>query len=160
MVRLELIVTLFFAYLHNGYALRCWSCSSDLDMSCMDPFNSTKMLQHRNYFQQVNNNNQYSRNDMPILRECTNELGQIYNQKQMCVKRVINVPYGKKIVSRECKDVSTNQVTGTCPDKSGNANVEFCEYCDYDGCNAASGMRLNLLAAIAVPSALLLALRR
>lgn len=56
----------------------------------MDPFNATQMLQYRNRYQQVNPNNQYSRNDMPVLRDCINNLGDIYNQKQVCVKRILN----------------------------------------------------------------------
>ncbi|KAJ3645756.1 hypothetical protein Zmor_023390 [Zophobas morio] len=158
MANFGLFLTLLLAYVQQGWALRCWSCSSDLDSTCMDPFNATKLITQRQYFQQTNYNNQYQRNDMPILRECTNDLGQIYNQKQMCVKRVINVPYGKKIVSRECKAVSTNQAAGTCPDRSN--NVEFCEYCEYDGCNGATGMKANVLGALAVPGVLLLFLRR
>jgi hypothetical protein len=124
----------------------------------MDPFNATQMLQYRNRYQQVNPNNQYSRNDMPVLRDCINNLGDIYNQKQVCVKRILNVPYGKKIVSRECKGVSANQAAGTCPDRS--SNVEFCEYCDYDGCNGATGLKGSLLAAMAVPCVLFFSLRR
>ncbi|EFA07944.1 hypothetical protein TcasGA2_TC005525 [Tribolium castaneum] len=142
MVYFAAALTVLLALAHNGWALQCWSCSSDLDPSCMDHFNATRYSQFRNTYQQVNPNYQNQRNEMPVLRQCENNLGQIYNQKPMCVKRIINVPYGKKIITRECKSVSMNQAVGTCPEK--NSNIEFCEYCDFDGCNHAAGLRGSL----------------
>ncbi|RZB40459.1 hypothetical protein BDFB_004506 [Asbolus verrucosus] len=159
MLHLGLFLTVLFVAVQNGWALRCWSCSSDLDPSCRDYFNATKLQQQRSYFQQVNYNNQYQGgNTMPMLTDCSNNLGQVFGQKQVCVKEIINQPYGKTSISRHCQSVSNQQEVGTCPNMG--RDREFCEYCDSDGCNAAAGLKANVLAAMAVPCVLLFFLSR
>ncbi|KAJ8971318.1 hypothetical protein NQ314_000760 [Rhamnusium bicolor] len=51
-------------------------------------------------------------------------------------------------IVRRCAMLGLNEAVGTCHDPvSRGLSLEFCEYCDYDGCNSATGIKTNILLA-------------
>ena len=49
---------------------------------------------------------------------------------------------------RRCEMVSYEKDVGTCYDPVARGiSLDFCEYCDYDGCNSATSLKLNVILA-------------
>lgn len=103
-----------------GLALRCWACSSDLDPSCMDPFNSTKILQFRNNFNQAYGNQPYNsnnnNNNNPYNNQYNNNNNQYGNSpynNQYSNNNNNNNQFRNDIVNlRDCQG-DLNQIYGT-----------------------------------------------
>ncbi|KAL4709012.1 hypothetical protein ACJJTC_005873 [Scirpophaga incertulas] len=139
MAKLSLLVpvVLLAMFIHEGEPVRCWTCSSDLNPHCADPFLVGNI------------DNSYFR-----LENCDANTGATYpyltSSKSACKKqkKYIN---GLLVVSRGCTWKVQNDFTSTCPSSSNGPNevTYFCETCDYDGCNGAAtiGKTIALLLA-------------
>ncbi|XP_044759376.1 uncharacterized protein LOC123317079 [Coccinella septempunctata] len=156
-------------------ALMCWSCSSDLDIRCHDHFNTTKFdrfynqqtggnyqsggyntnyqqnYQGRNNYNQGYNqgyqNNPYqSRPTVPYVKTCT--FSSYGDKKTVCMKKVSTSNDQRTLTIRDCVTIPNSQSVGKCPSESNSyIQVDFCEYCDTDGCNSGSSLQVNVAVA-------------
>lgn len=93
---------------------------------------------------QYNNQFQTGPPRYPYLKPCSSDLTGIYDKKFMCMKRVQTSNDGRRITIRDCKMVPVGQSTGSCPTESNPyQSIDFCEYCDHDGCNSAGNLKIN-----------------
>ncbi|XP_026286450.1 uncharacterized protein LOC113212078 isoform X2 [Frankliniella occidentalis] len=131
------------AALHSAAALRCWSCDSQNDYACDDPFRTANRF---------------------ALIECDNRAAQgpaYYHGYPVCrkVKQRID---GRPLVIRSCGWVDPNDGgRSACNQLStpGYIHQEYCSICNSDACNSAP--RPNVPAAIfAAPLAALAAWMR
>lgn len=74
---------------------------------------------------------------------------------------VTDTSSSQQVVIRQCATVPRNTRPGTCSHETtgSSISIDFCEYCDYDGCNGATGLQKGLLAVL-IPALLLLFLRK
>ncbi|KAG5870420.1 hypothetical protein JTB14_002782 [Gonioctena quinquepunctata] len=151
---------------HTGYALQCWKCYSDYDVTCRDHFNITRIQENRRHFDNFNygNNRQIQpvRND-PHLEICDEGYATTYNQKNVCLKRVYRGADGIPVVHRECRLVSKNLKSEACPEELAydrSRTVDFCGTCEYDGCNGATGITTNAILSSLIPVTLLLMFKK
>ncbi|CAG9856788.1 unnamed protein product [Phyllotreta striolata] len=158
----------FLALIHFGSALQCWKCHSEFDITCHDYFNVTRIEQNKRYYDNFNYGSnrpvQNQRNE-PHLEHCDQSYATHFNQKTVCLKRVYRAPGSndRPHVQRECRLVSINLKEGECPEdlaSDRSRTVDFCGTCTYDGCNGATGIRTNVLAALILPVLMLLVLRK
>ncbi|CAH0400835.1 unnamed protein product [Chilo suppressalis] len=120
-------VLLLAAYVQYGESVRCWTCSSDLNPHCADPFLVGGGI-----------DNTYFR-----LENCDANTGATYpyltSSKSACKKqkKYIN---GLLVISRGCTWKRQDDFTNTCPSSSNGPNevTYSCETCEYDGCNGAA----------------------
>ncbi|XP_034255055.1 uncharacterized protein LOC117653474 [Thrips palmi] len=127
------------AALHPATALRCWSCDSQNDYSCDDPFRTTNRF---------------------ALIECDNRAGnspQYYHGYPVCrkVKQRID---GRPLVVRSCGWVDPNDGgRSACNSLSqpGYIHQEYCSICNSDACNSAPRPAVPLVATLAAPLAAL-----
>ncbi|KAJ8983549.1 hypothetical protein NQ317_006594 [Molorchus minor] len=76
--------------------------------------------------------------------------------RNVCIKKTIRGS-GYVSIVRRCAMIALNENVGTCHDPvSRGLSLEFCQYCDYDGCNSATGLKTNI--ALASISSLVLIL--
>ncbi|XP_072392950.1 uncharacterized protein [Diabrotica undecimpunctata] len=151
----------------NDYTSRSRSNSYDSQQSYQQrPYDQRQIDYNRqydnNYNRQYdpNSNRQYDqnynpsynggyRNDInsrPNLEICDENEARNRRMKNVCLKEIVK---GSNYVSvvRRCELVPFEQTVGTCSQGvSRGLLLEFCEYCDYDGCNSATGHKTNLLA--------------
>ncbi|XP_019871735.1 uncharacterized protein LOC109600096 [Aethina tumida] len=157
------IFGIILSVVNSGLALQCWKCSSDFDITCRDHFNVTRIQQNRRYFEQINySGRQQAAGNNPQLIHCDEMYtSSNYDTINVCMKREHTTPDGKKVVNRECQLVSRSLKAGQCPPEIYQRfpDIDFCQTCNYDGCNSATGLKTNLMAAC-VPLALLLFLRK
>ncbi|XP_045500575.1 uncharacterized protein LOC123698030 [Colias croceus] len=140
-------VLLFALVIKSSEAVRCWSCSSDLDPSrpdCNDPFLPGQAI-----------NPGYLR-----LENCDANAGATYpylTQSKTACKKQKKIINGQLVVSRGCTWKRQDDNSNTCPTTSNSVNevTIFCETCDYDGCNGAGALG-KTLALLLVPISLLL----
>nr|XP_023021836.1 uncharacterized protein DDB_G0287625-like [Leptinotarsa decemlineata] len=91
----------------------------------------------------------------PRLEVCDENEARNRRMKNVCLKEVVK---GNNYVSivRRCELIPLEASVGTCQQ---NVNkglyLGFCEYCDYDGCNSATGLRTNLFLAAVATSVLM-----
>lgn len=74
-----------------GFALQCWKCHSEFDVTCRDYFNVTRIQQNRRYFDNFNyagNRQIQNPRNEPHLEHCDESFAHTYNQKTVCIKRV------------------------------------------------------------------------
>ncbi|CAG9788655.1 unnamed protein product [Diatraea saccharalis] len=131
-------VLLLAAYVQYGESVRCWTCSSDLNPLCQDPFLVGNTMD----------------SGLFRLENCDATTGATYpyltSSKSACKKqkKYIN---GLLVVSRGCTWKRQDDFTNTCPSTSNGPNevTYSCETCEYDGCNGAAtvGKTIALLLA-------------
>ncbi|XP_068081351.1 UPAR/Ly6 domain-containing protein crok [Anabrus simplex] len=104
--------------IHNGSALRCWTCTSDTNPDCNDPFEETS--------------------PGPIAcippRTQPDKMPGLY---PVCTKARIHVNELESVVIRQCEWVS-DSYPNICENHPGlpqHSHMEFCESCRGDGCN-------------------------
>ncbi|KOB71391.1 putative ly-6/neurotoxin superfamily member 1 [Operophtera brumata] len=130
--------------LTEGEPVRCWTCSSDLNPLCNDPFHAG------------NYDNSYAYR----LENCDANTGATYpyltSSKSACKKqkKYIN---GQQVISRGCTWKRQDDYTNTCPTSNNGVNevTSFCETCEYDACNGAATIG-KAMALIIAPLGLLL----
>ncbi|KAL3272742.1 hypothetical protein HHI36_014204 [Cryptolaemus montrouzieri] len=179
-------VLLVIGFVQIDAQLMCWSCSSDLDIRCHDHFNTTKFdrfyqQQQGNYgnnyqggnYQSGNYNPNYpqqnyqnrggfqnnpyqTRPTAPYIKPCV--FSSYGDKKSVCMKKVQTSNDGRTTTIRDCATIPMSQSVGKCPSESNSyIHVDFCEYCDVDGCNSGNNMQFNLfLTALSVLSLLCL----
>ncbi|CAB3253236.1 unnamed protein product [Arctia plantaginis] len=143
-LRIFVPVLLLAVFIKEGEPVRCWTCSSDLNPACNDPF-----VPGRPDFQYVLR-----------LENCDSNSGATYpylaSSKSVCKKqkKFIN---GQMVVSRGCSWKRQDDYSYQCPSYSNGPNeiTSFCETCDYDGCNGAAAVG-KTIALLAAPLTLLL----
>ncbi|XP_041982344.1 uncharacterized protein LOC121735560 [Aricia agestis] len=146
MAKLAIIVPiLFFAFVKQSEAVRCWQCSSDLNPFCNDPFN----LNHLDYSGYI----------PARLENCDANTGASYpyltSSKSACKKQKKYVN-GQMIISRGCTWKRSDDYSTQCPMiNNPNEIASFCETCEYDGCNSATSIGKTVALLIA-PLGLLL----
>ncbi|XP_050348005.1 uncharacterized protein LOC126771885 [Nymphalis io] len=146
MVKLLIVVPLMIValYASDGEAVRCWTCSSDLNPYCNDPF-----ILGRN-----------ENSGLFRLEYCDANTGATYpyltTSKSACKKQKKYVG-DQLVISRGCTWKRQDDYSNNCASSSNGPNevTMFCETCDYDGCNGASAITMTL-ALIMAPLGLLL----
>jgi len=136
----------------QGSALKCHSCSSVTDPKCADPFDSSAVgLQEctPNLFKEASD---LLKGAADTLSSALGKIGVDTNFQVpdadsafACVKAV-KQDGDKRVVVRSCS-VPKNDKFDVCNQLKASAGgiVTFCETCDYDGCNAASGLTSSSL---------------
>ncbi|XP_056639807.1 uncharacterized protein LOC130447150 [Diorhabda sublineata] len=152
------IFLLLLALTENGFTLHCWQCNSEIDVTCRDYFNITRIEENRRHFENFNYQNNRPIHDLPRndphLQHCDDSFSHQYNQKSVCLKRVYRVTGSHSDlpnVQRDCRIVPKDFVVGTCPEELksfGNKIVDYCSTCNIDGCNKAEGIKFNILNSI------------
>ncbi|XP_023936791.1 uncharacterized protein LOC112044998 [Bicyclus anynana] len=136
-----LLVASFVAY---GEAVRCWTCSSDLNPYCNDPF-VPSLADTSGLFR---------------LEYCDANTGATYpyltTSKSACKKQKKYIA-GNLVISRGCTWKRQDDYSTACAASSTGANevTLYCETCEHDGCNGASTMGITM-ALIMAPLGLLL----
>lgn len=139
------------SFITYGDALKCWTCSSDLDPHCADPFNNTSPsfdLHH-------------------TLTDCNTQSSphySLYKTKSVCKKIKQTVNGKHEAVVRTCEWLkSEDDAVGECPPSTFNTpkyiTINYCETCDTDGCNGAENIRPTVFWTALIPAALALLLR-
>ncbi|CAG9767445.1 unnamed protein product [Ceutorhynchus assimilis] len=144
--------------IESGLSLRCWKCTSQLDATCRDYFNTTRILLNQRHMDQYSYGNlQQARTD-PHLSDCDGMHTSTYGQvKNVCLKWVIQEPDQLPQVHRECQMVPRELQVGACPEKLSQNRPRYLQSCstwEYDGCNSASTNGVILLGL--VPAVVLL----
>ncbi|XP_026756463.2 uncharacterized protein LOC113516271 [Galleria mellonella] len=140
MANLTLLVPVLFLalFVEYGNSVSCWTCSSDINPFCNDPFLAGRG-EYSGQFQ---------------LENCDGRTGVTFpylsSSKSACKKQKKYVN-GLLVVTRGCTWKRTDDYSNQCPNYSSSTNEipSFCETCDYDGCNGAAtiGTTLALLLA-------------
>ncbi|CAH2043494.1 unnamed protein product, partial [Iphiclides podalirius] len=147
MAKFPLFVTvvLFAIFVRNAESVRCWTCSSDLNPLCNDPFMAGQS--DNSYLFRLENCDATSAVSYPYL---TSSVSACKKQKKFV--------RGELVISRGCTWKRKDDYTNTCPSTSTSSSNEvtsFCETCDYDACNGASAVA-KTLALLLAPLGLLL----
>lgn len=133
-----LVIALF---VNEGESLRCWSCSSEVDPSCNDPFLANRGHSPNSYF----------------LTDCDRDRASsypfLYSSKPVCSKKKIYID-GRLSVRRGCTWKKLDDYSNICPDNA-HAQYSYCETCEYDGCNSATSIG-KTIALLVAPLGLLL----
>ncbi|KAM0735221.1 UPAR/Ly6 domain-containing protein crok [Formica fusca] len=117
---LILAVTLFVT---SGSALRCWDCSSNVNVMCNDPMNTTD---HQAAFH---------------IKTC--DTGYYGSSKPIC-RKIVKQKYGERIVIRQCSTAYHDEVeigNGLCGNSATQSErdvIESCHICNTDLCNSAT----------------------
>ncbi|XP_077300514.1 UPAR/Ly6 domain-containing protein crok-like [Arctopsyche grandis] len=127
----------------SGMAIRCWTCSSDLDPRCGDTFNTTVPYGSHGY-SLTDCNAQSSGGSYPYITSA----------RSVCKKskQLVN---GDMTIIRSCAWQMPDQPVGTCTTtpSSQQIRVVFCETCETEGCNSGHGLTaIPLLAALSTAS--------
>uniref|UniRef100_A0A6P7H071 Uncharacterized protein LOC114344486 isoform X1 n=1 Tax=Diabrotica virgifera virgifera TaxID=50390 RepID=A0A6P7H071_DIAVI len=165
---------LILALVDCGFALQCWDCKSEFDVTCRDYFNVSRIEENNRIYENFNfqqsNSRQFSignRNN-PRKIHCDGSYVNSYNQKTVCLKTVSRGFSGSGSnaeipnVHRECRIVSKSLAAGECPDELKNdrsRTIDYCVTCETDGCNLATGIKSNIVLA-SVPLLLLALLQK
>ncbi|XP_072945157.1 UPAR/Ly6 domain-containing protein crok [Epargyreus clarus] len=140
MARLIALVPVFLLalFIREGEPVRCWTCSSDLNPLCNDPF--TPAQAENSYLFRLENCDATTGASYPYLT----------SSKSTCKKqkKFIN---GQLVISRGCTWKRQDDYTTQCPNTSNGPHevTSFCETCEYDGCNSASAIGKTLALLIA-----------
>ncbi|KAF7279342.1 uncharacterized protein LOC143206587 [Rhynchophorus ferrugineus] len=98
-----------------------------------------------------------SQPDGPRMVTCNSEEAYLRRMKPVCVKKVQKIGQTQLTFIRRCEMIPLNMDIGSCDDRVARGiSLEFCEYCDYDGCNSATGLKFNIILASLVPLVMLL----
>ncbi|KAJ8706625.1 hypothetical protein PYW07_012703 [Mythimna separata] len=145
MANLSVFVPILLAlFIKEGEPVRCWTCSSDQNPLCNDPFLAGRS----------------DNSSLIRLENCDSNAGTTYpylaSTKSVCkkMKKYIN---GQLIVSRGCTWKHQDDYSTSCPRASNRPNeiTSFCETCEYDGCNGAATVS-KTITLLAAPITLLL----
>lgn len=125
MVYSERTVTIIYGVIllaATGSALRCWDCSSNVNVMCADPMNTTD---HQAAFH---------------IKTC--EAGHYGSSKPIC-RKIVKREFGERNVIRQCStpyNDEINIVDGPCSStmQSGHDVIESCHICSTDLCNSAT----------------------
>ncbi|CAG9111506.1 unnamed protein product [Plutella xylostella] len=136
-------VLLLAVMVKEGSSIRCWTCSSELDPMCNDPFLAQRPDAGYRF----------------TLSNCDAHTGATYpyltSSKSACKKHKQYVN-GILSVTRGCTWKRSDDYSNQCPaTNSANERTVFCETCEYDGCNGASAISMTI-ALIAAPLTLML----
>ncbi|XP_050311463.1 uncharacterized protein LOC126747022 isoform X2 [Anthonomus grandis grandis] len=196
-IALGTVFVLFGFTVYEAYALQCWACSSDIDRSCADIFNSTDLLRfgggyyqgyqsggqynpqpYDPYNQRPYDNRDYGRDQYnqqqgrsydpnypardvgyqrvqaqaqlaasqsgPRLVTCNEEEARLRRMRNVCIKKVQKIGDYQLTYIRRCEMIPLEKPVGTCYDAVARGiSLDFCEYCEYDGCNSAPGMKFK-----------------
>lgn len=92
----------------------------------------------------------------PRLVTCNEEEARLRRMRNVCVKKVQRIGEYQLTYIRRCEMIPFEKEVGTCYDPvSRGISLDFCEYCEYDGCNSATGLKFNIFLASLVPLVLL-----
>ncbi|CAH1116156.1 unnamed protein product [Phaedon cochleariae] len=86
-------------------------------------------------------------NRLPELETCDENEARLNRKRTVCLKEIVR---GNNYVSiiRRCESIPFEQTVGTCqPSVNRGLQLDFCEYCDYDGCNSATRLKMNIFLA-------------
>lgn len=116
----------FSVFVHQGYSIKCWTCRSDSDPKCSDPFDNSTI---------------------PIT-DCKQEpeLEHLPGIKPTMCRKIRQKVEGKWRYWRSCAYLGEPGIQGDerfCLMRTGTYNI-FMEYCtcnSKDGCNAASAIK-------------------
>ncbi|KAG6438512.1 hypothetical protein O3G_MSEX000026 [Manduca sexta] len=125
-----IILCVILCALTSVNSIKCWSCSSNIDPKCADPFdNSTFPLMDCNH-------------------ERISHLSDV--MLSMCHKSKHKVD-NELVIVRGCAWKHQNDSSTTCLISSNRPNEVplYCETCDYDGCNGATTISRTLALLIA-----------
>ncbi|CAH1106555.1 unnamed protein product [Psylliodes chrysocephalus] len=89
-------------------------------------------------------------NRAPVLEQCDENEARNKRMRHVCLKEIVR---GSSYVSvvRRCELVAYEQPVGTCSQGVNRGlTLDFCEYCDWDGCNSATGLKTNVYLAAAI----------
>ncbi|XP_069699740.1 UPAR/Ly6 domain-containing protein crok-like [Periplaneta americana] len=116
---------------HTGSGLRCWTCSSNSERHCGDPFNKT-------YISMV---------------DCNRDRSQHYHIQTANVvcKKSKHLVNGEEIVMRSCE---WNKDTACTPSHHTAVQNVFCETCSEDGCNGAFRFSTPTILTVLLPAVL------
>lgn len=129
---------------------------------CADYFNTTQYRPYTgsNYYQPYGGG---SVGNQIALQDCEQQGGNIplRNQRAVCMKKK-QTTFGRTTYIRQCRFLHYDEKVGACPTETtgSSTTVDFCEYCDYDGCNGATTMRNSFLLAAVLPLVGMLLLRK
>ncbi|CAG9767444.1 unnamed protein product [Ceutorhynchus assimilis] len=88
----------------------------------------------------------------PRLVDCNDEEARRTGMRNVCLKKVQRVGEYQLTYIRRCVAIPLEKEIGTCYDPTARGiSLDFCEYCEYDGCNSATGLKFNLFLASLVP---------
>ncbi|XP_011871971.1 PREDICTED: uncharacterized protein LOC105564300 [Vollenhovia emeryi] len=110
-------------FVTSGSALRCWVCSSNVNVMCNDPMNTTD---HQAAFH---------------IRTC--DPGPYGSSKPIC-RKIVKREYGERIIIRQCSTPYHDEidvVNGQCGNsmsQPGRDVIESCHICSTDLCNSAT----------------------
>ncbi|CAG9856813.1 unnamed protein product [Phyllotreta striolata] len=91
----------------------------------------------------------------PVLEVCDENEARNRRMRNVCIKEIVRGSSYMSVV-RRCELIPYEQSVGTCSQGvSKGLTLDFCEYCDWDGCNSATGLKTNLFLAAGVSSVLL-----
>ncbi|XP_013200907.2 uncharacterized protein LOC106143391 [Amyelois transitella] len=146
MAHLALLVPILLLglFVDNGDSVRCWTCSSDLNPYCNDPF--VVGYSDSNYQFRLENCDANTGATFPYLT----------TSRSACKKQRKYVN-GQMVISRGCTWKRQDDYSSQCPSSSNGPNeiTSYCETCDYDGCNGAAAVG-KTIALLMAPLALLL----
>ncbi|XP_066137706.1 homeobox protein 2-like [Euwallacea fornicatus] len=92
----------------------------------------------------------------PRLVPCNEEEARLRRMRNVCIKKIQRIGDYQLTYIRRCEMVPIQKEVGTCYDPVAQGiSLDFCEYCEYDGCNSATGLKFNLFLAGLMPLVLL-----
>ncbi|KAL1497958.1 hypothetical protein ABEB36_008836 [Hypothenemus hampei] len=95
----------------------------------------------------------------PRLVTCNEDEARLRRMRNVCIKKVQRIGDYQLTYIRRCEMIPYEKEVGTCYDAVARGiSLDFCEYCDNDGCNSATGLKFNILLASLVPLALIWAI--
>ncbi|KAJ0174702.1 hypothetical protein K1T71_009810 [Dendrolimus kikuchii] len=146
MAKLTLFVAVLFlaVFIKKGESVRCWTCTSDLNPLCNDPFLASRA--DDSYLFRLENCDANAAVSYPYLA----------SSKSACKKqkKYIN---NQLVIIRGCTWKRQDDYSNVCPSSSNNYNevTSYCETCEYDGCNGAATI-VKTMALFLAPLCLLL----
>ncbi|XP_014271603.1 UPAR/Ly6 domain-containing protein crok [Halyomorpha halys] len=132
-----LFATLLAIFVHNSEAIHCYVCSSDVDRSCGDPFNSTS----RRF----------------LISDCERDRSFTpYLKGNAVCRKFTHIVNDELVVVRSCAWGSESDVDGPCSPTALNyaRKIESCTTCTSHECNSSPNLA-SLSMMIALPLALL-----
>ncbi|XP_050311462.1 uncharacterized protein DDB_G0283697-like isoform X1 [Anthonomus grandis grandis] len=80
----------------------------------------------------------------PRLVTCNEEEARLRRMRNVCIKKVQKIGDYQLTYIRRCEMIPLEKPVGTCYDAVARGiSLDFCEYCEYDGCNSAPGMKFK-----------------
>ncbi|ENN81733.1 polyribonucleotide nucleotidyltransferase [Dendroctonus ponderosae] len=92
----------------------------------------------------------------PRLTTCNEEEARLRRMRNVCIKKVQRIGDYQLTYIRRCEMIPFEKEVGTCYEAVARGiSLDFCEYCEYDGCNSATGLKFNIFLASFVPLVLI-----